>query len=69
MTRIQLIPNGCVGHGQCNAVAPEVYGLDEDGYCVPQPGDVPAQLMSRAVDGAKSCPERAIVLGPGVGVR
>jgi ferredoxin len=67
MTRIELISNGCVGHGQCNAVAPEVYGLDEDGYCVPRHGDVPAQLMSSAADGAKSCPERAIVVVPGVG--
>lgn len=50
----------CTGHARCNAAAPEVYELDDNGYCnveelTPSPAD-----ESAARSGADSCPEGAI---------
>lgn len=54
----------CEGHGQCNAVAPEVYDLDEDGCCLIRYSRVPPDLQSRAEQGALACPVQAITVTP-----
>ncbi|AXG82608.1 ferredoxin [Streptomyces paludis] len=61
--RVSVNSNNCEGHGQCNAVAPEVYGLDDEGYGVVPNPDVSADLESQATAGALACPARAIALG------
>ena len=58
--RVEVDPNICEGHGQCNAVAPEVYDLDEDGYCLIHTPEVPSHLDSHAEEGARACPVSAI---------
>lgn len=58
--RVEVDPNICEGHGQCNATAPEVYDLDEDGYCVIRTPEVPPELESQAQSGAQACPVQAI---------
>jgi ferredoxin len=50
----------CSGHARCNAVAPELYELDSNGYCSIGELDVPAALEHQAREGAAACPERAI---------
>jgi ferredoxin len=52
----------CTGHGRCNAVAPEFYRLDDNGYNADRGKtlDVPAELQEAARLGAKKCPERAV---------
>jgi ferredoxin len=52
----------CAGHARCNATAPDVYTLDDDGYALPYDGEVPAELEAQAREGAEACPERAITL-------
>lgn len=55
-------PNICESHGQCNAVAPEVYDLDDDGYClIPHP-DVDPALELQAEEGALACPVQALTV-------
>jgi ferredoxin len=54
----------CTGHAQCNAVAPDVYDLDDDGYCVIPNNDVSAGLENQAENGAAACPEQAITVVP-----
>jgi ferredoxin len=51
-----------VGHARCNATAPDVYDLDDDGYVVPFDGEVPAALEPRALAGSRACPERALTV-------
>jgi len=50
----------CCGHGRCAAAAPDIYRLDDNGYC----GIESLELLSGQEDaaraGAASCPERAI---------
>lgn len=52
----------CCGHGQCFAVAPELFTADADGFNVPVgvAVDVPPGLDRAARDGASACPEQAI---------
>ena len=52
----------CSGHARCNAVAPDVYELDDNGYCAITELIVPAGLEKSAQAGADACPERAIAV-------
>ncbi|MGH3962245.1 MAG: ferredoxin [Pseudonocardiaceae bacterium] len=60
--RVEVDPNICEGHGQCNAVAPEVYDLDDDGYCLIRNPEVEPDLEHHAEEGALACPVRAITV-------
>lgn len=60
--RVEVDSGKCSGHGQCNAIAPEVYDLDDDGYCLINDPEVPAGLEEAARDGAQACPELAITV-------
>ncbi|MGH4014258.1 MAG: ferredoxin [Pseudonocardiaceae bacterium] len=60
--RVEVDPNICEGHGQCNATAPEVYDLDEGGYCLIRTPEVPPHLESLAEEGAQACPVYAITV-------
>ncbi|CAN5218375.1 ferredoxin [soil metagenome] len=51
---------GCVGHARCQAVAPDLYPLDDVGYIDTDGFDVPEGMESAARNGAKACPERII---------
>lgn len=62
--RVEVDPNICEGHGQCQAVAPEVYDLDDDGYCLIRNPEVAPDLESRAREGALACPVQAITVTP-----
>ncbi|MCW2522213.1 MAG: ferredoxin [Frankiales bacterium] len=59
---VSLDNSKCSGHARCNAVAPEVYTLDDDGYCNINELTVPAGLEQSARDGAANCPERALTI-------
>jgi ferredoxin len=53
----------CQGHARCNAICPEVFDLDQDGFVVvlnPFPGD---ELTAAVNDAAANCPEQAISVG------
>ncbi len=52
----------CQGHARCWAEAPDVYELDDLGYCCIDMTDIPPALEDDARRGAAACPERAIVL-------
>lgn len=60
--RVEVDPNVCEGHGQCNAVAPEVYDLDDGGYCLIRNPEVTPDLEPQAEAGAQACPVQAITV-------
>lgn len=62
--RVSVDRERCSGHARCVAIAPEVYDIDDDGYCVTDL-TVPAGLEDTARRGAAACPERAIVVDEG----
>jgi ferredoxin len=55
----------CAGHARCAAAAPEVFGLDDDGYIGFAEKDVPPGLEQPARRGVRACPERALTLVDG----
>jgi ferredoxin len=60
--RVTLDVPRCTGHARCNAIAPQVYALDDDGYSALTDLTVPAADQQAARDGAASCPERALTI-------
>jgi ferredoxin len=58
--RIQVDRRLCSGHALCAAKAPEVYSLDEEGFCCSDGNTVPPDKTAQAELGALSCPEGAI---------
>lgn len=51
----------CCGYGTCVEICPEIYQL-EGGLIVLTRDTVPADLLERAIEGADSCPQAAIVV-------
>lgn len=58
--KIVVDASRCSGHAQCNFLAPDVYELDDRGYCSVRELEVPPDLEDQAQDGADACPEGAI---------
>jgi ferredoxin len=59
--RVALEPGRCQGHARCNAVAPDVFDLDDDGFVqVDGSVEVAAGREDSARRGAAACPERAL---------
>lgn len=60
LVRVVVNRNRCMGWGVCYSHAPEIYQPDSEGYCVVIKPHVDASLLEKAIEGAASCPERAI---------
>lgn len=59
--RIGVDSQKCTGHARCNAVAAELFTIDELGFSDIGTGkEVPPGLEDRARAGAAACPERAL---------
>ncbi|QDZ16604.1 ferredoxin [Humibacter ginsenosidimutans] len=59
--QIDINLSKCEGHGLCEQLAPQVFGLDDEGYVflkVDQP--IPAELEEAAAAGARVCPVAAL---------
>ena len=52
----------CAGHALCAMRGPDVYEVDEEGFCCSDGKVVPQGLDDQARLGAKACPEGAITL-------
>jgi ferredoxin len=54
----------CSGHGRCEAMAPEVFHLDDVGYNAARGlvVDVQPGLEAQARVGVAACPERALLI-------
>ena len=55
-------PIACAGHGACAELVPELIELDEWGYPVIDPLEVPAELERRVRKAVASCPALALKL-------
>jgi ferredoxin len=58
--KIEVDRSRCAGHARCNAVAPQLYKLDDEGYIATASFEVPAGMEKLAHNGARACPERVI---------
>ena len=58
--KVRIKKAECVGNARCQAVAPALYPLDDEGYIDTEGFDVSEGDEKRALNGAKACPERII---------
>jgi ferredoxin len=60
--RIRVNPIECVGHGLCAELLPEEIRLDEWGYPIVAPREIPPELEGLARRAADACPTLALLL-------
>ena len=60
--RVTLDNSRCAGHAMCNAAGPDVYDLDDSGYCLLHSDVVAPGLEEQALAGAAACPEQALTV-------
>ena len=60
--RVTIDKDRCAGHARCNAVPPQLFHLDDDGYIAVDGFEVPAGSEADAELGADSCPEQVITV-------
>jgi ferredoxin len=60
--RIVIDPIACEAHGLCAELLPEAITLDDWGYPVIAPGELPEALESLARRAARACPTLALRL-------
>ncbi len=65
MSRLRVDPIRCTGHGMCAELLPEAVVLDEWGYPLLAPGELPDGLVRAARRAAAACPTRALLLHRG----
>ena len=53
----------CVGTGMCEATAPELFEVGDDGISHVLLDEVPAELVAKAREAADNCPTRALTVG------
>jgi ferredoxin len=63
--RVEVSESLCVGHGECELVAPQLFRVEKDGlshFIGTEIGVESLSMIERAID---ACPEQAIVLDQG----
>jgi ferredoxin len=62
--RLDVDRIACDGHGVCAGLIPELVQLDDWGYPMIRPGDIPDALLVHAQRAVRSCPVLALRLRP-----
>ncbi|MBV1916743.1 MAG: ferredoxin [Sphingomonadaceae bacterium] len=60
--RIHVDRKSCYGHALCVFKGPEVFELDDEGYCISDGILVPEGQEEQARASAEACPERCITI-------
>ncbi|HTY29023.1 MAG TPA: ferredoxin [Mycobacterium sp.] len=60
--KVRLERSKCMGHAQCYAVAPDLFPIDDDGYCTLVEAVVPPGQEALAEAGVAACPETALII-------
>jgi ferredoxin len=59
---VKVIDAKCCGYSMCAAACPEVYKLDDAGFAYVEQPLAPEGLEDKVREGARACPEKAIVV-------
>jgi ferredoxin len=60
MPKIATDTTRCQGHSRCNAICPDVFDLDKDGFVVLLASSVGDDLADLVREAEANCPETAI---------
>jgi len=58
--KVTVDKDKCTGHARCAVFGPDIFELDDNGYCAIDVLEVPTGLEAQARAGVANCPERAI---------
>ncbi len=58
--KIKVNQNVCIGCGACQAIAPEVFEVNDDGVAQELMEEVKEELIEEASDAKEGCPVNAI---------
>lgn len=53
----------CMGHAQCEDIAPDVFSLDDEGIAVVLQDDFPESFRPKVEQSIRHCPTNAILIG------
>ena len=62
MSRIEVDRERCVGSGACEALAPDVFEVDDDGVLVVHRSEPAYDELGDVRDAVQACPTRALSL-------
>jgi ferredoxin len=65
--KVRVDTERCEGHGQCAAVAPDIFELTDDGFPQLRFNELPTSLELRAHVAIQSCPVNALRAAPSQG--
>lgn len=60
--QLRVDPIACDGRGLCAEILPELISLDDWGFPMIRPGEVPARLRPEADEAVRICPKLALRL-------
>ncbi len=60
--KLSTVPDRCQGQGRCYALAPDLFGLDENGFVVIAQAEVAEEHRATAELACANCPEGAIYI-------
>jgi ferredoxin len=60
--RLVVDPEKCQGHNRCQALAPDLFKIDDLGFASAAGGQVPEAALEKARLAVRNCPEYAIRL-------
>jgi ferredoxin len=60
--RVHVDNEMCVGTGICEATAPDLFEVGDDGISHVLKDEVPTELVAAAREAAENCPTRALTL-------
>ncbi|QLL09122.1 ferredoxin [Mycobacterium vicinigordonae] len=63
--KVRLDQTKCSGHAQCYAVDPDLFPIDDSGYCILEEREVVPDEQERVREGVAACPEAALMLDEG----
>ena len=59
--KAKVIRDNCIGCGACQAIAPNIFEIDDEGLSITKVKEVPADEAENFNDALESCPTGAIV--------
>ena len=60
--KIRLDRTRCAGHAQCYAIDPDIFPIDDEGFCIMEEHTVSPEQEALTRDGAAACPELALII-------
>ena len=60
--KVRLDRAKCAGHAQCYAVDPDIFPIDDEGYCIMEDHVVSPENRQATRDGVAACPELALTI-------